>query len=127
MKQNYVVLRRCIRIRELELNARVGIYDHEKQNPQRLIVSLDIDVELANQTIQNTDDIVDYDGIAESIRDMVSQSHIELLETVAEKIVDICLEDIRVKAVSLCLEKPNIHPDMAGVGVSLSVSRNNDE
>lgn len=52
--------------------------------------------------------------------------HINLLETLCEKILDYCLSEEQVHGVRLAVEKPDIFPEMQGVGIEMERWREND-
>jgi dihydroneopterin aldolase len=53
------------------------------------------------------------------VRELLSDRHIKLVETVAEEIAAMCLEDGRVSSVRVRVEKLDILPDAASVGVEI--------
>ena len=66
---------------------------------------------------------MDYGVVADQIRAMVATGHVNLVETLAERIADICLSDIRVEAARIRVEKLDILPDAESVGVEIERTR----
>ena len=124
MARAYDIRERRVHIRGLTLNAQVGVYEEEKHYPQRLLLDLELVVQLTDNSPDNISQVVDYGALASSIRALALQQHTELLETLAEQIAQLCLRDPRVTRVDLRLEKPDIFSDADGVGISLSIVRN---
>lgn len=126
MATAYDIAERRVHIRGLTLNAQVGVYEEEKHYPQRLLLDLELVVQLTEISPEKISRVVDYGALASSIRALALQQHTELLETLAEQIAQLCLRDPRVTRVDLRLEKPDIFSDADGVGISLSIMRNHD-
>jgi dihydroneopterin aldolase len=112
--------RRRLLIRNLELRCAIGAYAHERGKRQR--VRIDVELEMAEPDAAHHDRlsaVVSYDEIAEGIRRVVHEGHVNLVETLAERIADLCLADARVAAATVRLEKLDVLPDAAGAGVEI--------
>ena len=112
--------RRRLFIRDLELRCAIGAYAHERGKRQR--VRIDVELEMAEPEAAHHDRltaVVSYDEIAEGIRRVVHEGHVNLVETLAERIADLCLADARVAAVRVRLEKLDVLPDAGGAGVEI--------
>ena len=74
-------------INQLILNVSIGIHKHEKIKKQRVSVSLSIqatdNLNSVNESIEN---VVSYEDIIGKLKKIISKGHIELLETLGEKI-----------------------------------------
>ena len=115
---------RHVFVRDLEIMALIGIYDHEKVKPQRIIVNIDLSVHEAEGPV--TDEIshvVSYEIIAKKVEAIVAEGHVNLVETLAEKFAEACLRDKRVAAARVRIEKPDIIPNARSVGVEIERSR----
>ena len=115
---------RHVFLRDLEIMALIGIYDHEKVNPQRIIVNIDLSVHEADGPI--TDEIshvVSYEIIAKKVETIVAEGHVNLVETLAERFAEACLRDKRVAAARVRIEKPDIIPNARSVGVEIERGR----
>ena len=111
---------RHVFVRDLEIDANIGVYDHEKTGPQRLVISVDLTVsEEPNSHGDRIENVVCYDVIAARVRDICSGGHVNLIETLAEKIAEACLADARVRAARVRVEKPDALEDCASVGVEI--------
>ncbi len=102
-------------IRDLELMARIGVFDHEKTEPQ----PIRIDAEL--EAVRGGDGygVVCYAEIAEAFRKVVGSGHIALVEDAAEALSAVCFKDPRIRSVRLRLEKLRAVANAAGVGVEI--------
>jgi len=108
-------------IRDMDLEALVGIYDHEKTTPQPLRINIELGVREGRASLTgDIDDTVDYEKIADGIRDIVDSGHVGLLETLAEKIADFCMTTQLVMTATVRLEKLKAVPGTAGVGIEIT-------
>tara|TARA_B100001146_G_C16166503_1_gene428080 strand:+ start:944 stop:1369 length:426 start_codon:yes stop_codon:yes gene_type:complete len=111
---------RHVFIRDLILTCLIGVHKHEQKKPQRIRVNLDLAV--TEQSVISTDrlaDVVCYEDVADGIRSIVNNGHVNLVETLAEKIASKCLEDRRIKATRVRIEKLDVFKDAASAGVEI--------
>ena len=116
---------RQVFVEGLGLDMLIGVYAHEMTAPQPVIISLNLTVEDDVDTV-GTDDpkrIVCYDNVTRRIRDLCAQGHVGLVETLAERIAALCLEDDRVLTARVRVEKPDALPDCRSVGVEVERHR----
>lgn len=107
-------------IRDLVLPCSIGVYDHEKEAPQRVRLNLDLSVhEPADAIDDDHANVVCYDEIANDVRSLIESGHVNLVETLAEDIATICLENVRVRSVRVRVEKLDILADASSVGVEI--------
>lgn len=108
----------AIFVRDFTLPARIGIYPEEKAAPQRLCVS--VEMQLCSAQPVREDDVaqtVSYEGIVGEIR-RLAQIHHNLVESFAENLAAFALSDARVEGVRVRIEKPDIFPEgVAGVSI----------
>jgi len=115
---------RHVFIRDLILDCFIGIYDHEKAKSQKIQVNVDLSV------IENTSDLNDdisnvvcYEKIARAIETIVKSGHIHLVETLAENIAEMNLQDPRVSCVRVRIEKLEALKNTASVGIEIERHR----
>ena len=114
-------------IRDLTITASIGVHAHEHLAPQR--VRVNVDLRVRTRSGEAGDDIgrvISYEDLIVGIRGIVQQGHINLVESLAEEIAGLCLEDPRAVSVTVRVEKPDIEPDAAGVGVEIHRRRRSD-
>lgn len=111
---------RHVFIRDLLLDSYIGVYDHEKTKPQKIRVNVDLSV---IENIRNLDDkienVVCYEKIAHNIETIVKSGHVHLVETLAEKIAEMNLQDGRVLCVRVKVEKLEAIKNTASVGIEI--------
>ena len=115
---------RHVFVRDLECMALIGIYEQEKIKAQRIIVNIDLSVSESDGPM--SDDIshvVSYEIIAKKVESMLAEGHINLVETLCEKIAQSCLKDKRVLAARVRVEKPDIISNARSVGVEIERGR----
>jgi len=110
---------RRIFIRDLILSARIGVWAHEKTQEQRIRINVDLDVADTPLDADSLDNVVCYNEVIEGIRRILSDGHIHLAETLAERIADLCLRDGRVGEARIRVEKLDVVADAASVGVEI--------
>ena len=72
---------------------------------------------------ENINNVVSYEQIIKKLKKIVSKGHIELLETLGEKIMDMCFEESRVRSVWMKLEKLDVFSETKSVGIELVRSK----
>ena len=107
-------------IRDLMLTALIGVYRHEKENPQPIRINLDLAVkENLDANKDRLAEVVSYEDIADGVRKLVAIGHVNLVETLAQRIADMCFNHQRVQAVRVRIEKLAVFEDAASAGVEI--------
>lgn len=117
-------------VRDLVVNAHIGVYAHEQGRTQRVRVNLDLTVEDLPATglsrpgvgADDLNRVVDYDSIINSVRDIIAAGHVQLVETLAERVAESCLQDPRILTAKVMVEKLDVFPDAGSVGVEIKRS-----
>ena len=115
-------------IKELILNLKLGYYDFEKEKPQKVKFSLEIDYE--DKKPSNDKDlksIVNYSKVVRLIKKLVKNKHYNFLETLAEDVFDELFKDKRIEKINLKIEKLEIMKDCSSVGIQISKKRSYDK
>lgn len=110
-----------VHVRGLEVQAGIGVYDHEKGRLQTVVI--DVELDLGAAPVRELADTLDYDGVARIVRSLANGGHIELVETFAERVALGCMEDERVLAVRVKVDKPGAIPGAAAAGCEVSYAR----
>ncbi|MBL6946096.1 MAG: dihydroneopterin aldolase [Rhodospirillales bacterium] len=111
---------RHVFIRDMVLSCSIGVHRHERIGTQRVRINLDLAVrENAIPLNDNLADVVCYEDVAEEIRSIAARGHVNLVETLAEDIASMCLEDIRILSVRVRIEKLDVFTDAKSVGVEI--------
>ncbi|MPY70760.1 MAG: dihydroneopterin aldolase [Alphaproteobacteria bacterium] len=111
---------RRIFVRDLVVPCLIGVHRHEKDGRQRVRINLDLDV--AEDEAAHGDRLVNvvcYEEIISAIRRITDAGHINLVETLAERVADYCLGDPRVRMARVRIEKLDVFADAGSVGVEI--------
>ncbi len=115
---------RHVFVRDLVVSASVGVWAHEKGSQQRIRVNVDLGVkEPPVPAPDRLDAVVCYDRLTRAVRALAAGEHVHLLETLAEKIAVVALDDSRVLNVRVRVEKLDVYPDAAAVGIEIERRR----
>jgi 7,8-dihydroneopterin aldolase/epimerase/oxygenase len=115
---------RHVFVRDLEVMATIGIYDHEKVTPQRIIVNIDLSVRETEGPMEDEiSHVVSYEIIVRKVESIIAEGHVNLVETLCEKFATACLRDKRVVGARVRIEKPDIIPNARSVGVEIERAR----
>lgn len=111
-------------VRDLMLPCRIGVYPHERMQAQRVRFNVELTVEEPAGPIgDDIANVVSYDEIVETIRDITAAGHINLSETLAARIAESCLADPRVHLAKVRIEKLDVEPQAGSVGVEIERGR----
>lgn len=113
---------RHVFVRDLECRALIGIYQHEKVKAQRLIINIDLSVKEGSGD-DDISHVVSYEVVVKKVEAIIAAGHINLVETLCEKIARSCLTDKRVLAARVRVEKPDIIANARSVGVEIERGR----
>lgn len=107
-------------VRDLVLDCLIGVHRYERDGRQRVRINLSLDVlETGPAERDRLADVVNYDTLVVRIRDLARAGHVNLVETFAERIAAICLEDRRVRRAAVRIEKLDVFDDTESVGVEI--------
>lgn len=109
---------------EVCVNISCGLHPWERhpERPTRLLVSARLYAQLTAPRAADTP-IVDYDLVRNRILALEGEGHIDLLETIADRIAETCFADARVEACALSIRKPDIYNESRGAGIDLFRTR----
>lgn len=106
-------------IRNLELLAHIGIHGHEQGKAQPIRINVDLGVRESENVSDKLERVVDYEAITIKIRAIIARGHINLAETLAERIADAAFEDSRVITARIRVEKLHALPGAESAGVEI--------
>lgn len=110
----------CIHIKDLFLRCIIGINPDERTKKQDVLINVTLyaDLSSAGQS-DRMEDTVNYKQIKNRIVEMVEHSSFFLVERLAERIAEICLEDPGVHYARVLVEKPGALRFARSVGVEI--------
>ena len=101
-----------------------GVFDHERRDGQDFVV--DAVLELSTATAAVSDDLHDtvhYGELAEGLAAVVAGEPVNLLETLAARLADVCLADARVDAATVTVHKPQAPIPLTFTDVAVTIRR----
>ncbi len=110
-------------IRNLCLDAQIGVYGHEHGRHQKVRINVDLAVDDTPPLDDRLDQVVDYDDITGRIRGIVAAGHVKLAETLAHRIAEACFSDPRVRRARVRVEKLSALEDAESAGVEIERRR----
>jgi dihydroneopterin aldolase len=113
-----------ILLRDLRIEVLIGIHKRELHVAQ--VVSIDLDIGLPGTTVFATDkvaDTIDYEQVALRIKALAGTGHFRLVETFAERIARLLIDDFKAPWVKVSAAKIGILPNAKFVGVSIERRR----
>ncbi|MGH7035488.1 MAG: dihydroneopterin aldolase [Stellaceae bacterium] len=110
-------------VRDLVVPCSIGIYPREKGLRRRVRVNAELVVAEAISGRDDFAEAVNYETVVAGIKGIAEAGHINLVETLADRIATLCLADSRVAFVRIVVEKLDVYPETESVGVVLERRR----
>ena len=115
---------RRVFVKDLVLDCLIGIHRHERDGAQRVRINLDLEVRESKQPIEDRlSNVLCYEQLVARVRKLAVSGHVNLVETLAERIALLCLEEPEVAAAKVRVEKLDVFADAASVGIEISRRR----
>lgn len=114
---------RHVFVRDLVLDASIGVHRHEKGRTQPVRINIDLTVQEEGPASDDLADVVCYERVVTHVKEILAGEHINLAETMAERIAVGCLEDERVLKARVRVEKLTVIAEAASVGVEIERAR----
>ena len=108
-------------IDKLKIDANIGVHSFEKKTKQEIVIS--VKLSFANFKSTKSDmlnEVVDYEIILNKIREIVDLGHIDLVETLAEKIANECFKVTDSEQIEIKITKTQAIKDAEGIGVEIT-------
>jgi dihydroneopterin aldolase len=115
-------------IKDLLVSCRVGIYPHEYNRPQQVLINLKCDYYTPTPTppIEMNQPLC-YDQLVQSIHAFIKKDHVHFIENLAEEIANICFSDKRICTTKITIEKLEALADAKSVGIEIVRIRKDDD
>ena len=107
-------------MRDLRVEVLIGIHKREQHMPQT--VSLDLEIGLPGDAVFASDrvaDTIDYEQVVLRIQALAASGHFRLVETLADRIARLLLEEFAAPWVRVSAAKIGVLPNAKFVGVSI--------
>jgi dihydroneopterin aldolase len=110
-------------IQGLKIDTVIGIYDWERKIRQNIVLDIEMSTDIrATSKTDHIDQALDYKAVSKRLIDFVQNSEYQLVETLAEKITQIVLQEFEVTWIKLTLNKGEVLTGAQGVGVIIERS-----
>ena len=101
-----------------------GVFDHERRDGQTFVVDLTLGIDTsAAAASDDLRDTVDYGSLVASVKHAVEVDPVDLIETLAQRLADVCLRDVRVEWARITVHKPDAPIDATFADVTLTITR----
>jgi 7,8-dihydroneopterin aldolase/epimerase/oxygenase len=111
-------------IHALKTETIIGIFDWERQVRQTVVLDIELSADVRKAALTDSiDDTLNYKRVAKRVLGFVEGSQFHLVETLAEHIAMLLLEEFGVASVSIVLSKPGAVRNSRDVGVALTRDR----
>ena len=105
-------------LQALEVETVIGIYDWERKIKQKVVFDIEMGADIRKSAdTDHIDDTLNYKAVAKRIIGFVEESNFQLVETLAEKVAEIILNEFDVPWVRLTLNKLGAIRGSRGVGI----------
>ena len=115
-------------LRGLRAHAHHGVFEHERRDGQEFVV--DVEVGLDTRPAAAGDDLsatVHYGELAERLHAAITGGPVDLIETLAQRLADVCLAERPVLWVQVTVHKPSAPIQVAFDDISLTIHRSRDD
>jgi len=107
-----------IKIKELKTKTIIGVFDWEKNQEREVIISLELEVDNnCGSDSDNIADTIDYDTLSKKIIEETAKSRFNLIEKLAKHLIDIIMQDKRIKHARIEIDKPGAVKEAKSVSV----------
>jgi dihydroneopterin aldolase len=117
-----------IELKGLRVRGFHGVYEFERRQGQDFVV--DVSLELALDRAAETDDVADtvhYGELASRLAEVVAGDPVNLLETLASRLLDVCMSEKRVNRATVTVHKPQAPIEQAFNDVSVTMHRRSSD
>jgi dihydroneopterin aldolase len=114
----------AIVIRDLRVEALIGI--HKREHHVTQTVSIDLEIGIPGAAVFKSDkvaDTIDYEQVALRIKALAASGHFRLVETFAERIARLLIDDLGAPWVKVSVAKIGILANTRFVGVTIQRNR----
>ena len=111
---------RQVFIDDLVLDCLIGVHRHERDGSQRVRINLDLTVLESPEPIDDRlSNVLCYEDLIVKVRHLAMSGHVNLVETLAERLAGLCLAEPGVQTVRVRVEKLDVFADAASVGIEI--------
>ena len=114
-------------LRDLEVDATIGIFEWEKRIKQKVRIDLEMATDITKAaSTDSIDDTLDYKAISKRIVQFVEDSHFELVESLIENVAKILVNEFNIPWVRVTISKPGAVRGSRDVGITIERDKSNN-
>lgn len=111
-------------VRGIECYGHHGVFEFERREGQTFVIDLTLGVDTAPAAASDDlRDTVDYGSLVAAVKAAVETDPVDLIETLAARISDVCLSDARVEWARVTVHKPEAPIEATFADVTLTITR----
>lgn len=111
-------------VRGIECYGHHGVFEFERREGQTFVIDLTLGVDTAPAAASDDlRDTVDYGSLVAAVKAAVETDPVDLIETLAARISDVCLLDARVEWARVTVHKPEAPIEATFADVTLTITR----
>ena len=113
-----------LRVTGIECFGYHGVFEHERREGQVFVVDLTLGLDTAPAAASDDlRDTVDYGSLVAAVKLAVEGDPVDLIETLAQRLADVCLRDVRVQWARITVHKPDAPIEASFGDVTLTITR----
>ena len=111
-------------VRGIAVHGHHGVFEAERREGQEFVIDVVLGVNTRGAArSDDLQDTVDYGTLVEQVRSAVADDPVDLIETLAQRIADVCLRDDQVADVEVTVHKPHAPIQATFDDVALTINR----
>ena len=115
-----------IYLNDLRIETVIGIYDWERQTKQTVILDIQMGTDISKAASSDAiEDTINYKAVAKRLFNFVGESEFELVETLAERITEVLLNEFKIPWCRLQLNKQGALRGVRDVGIIIERGKKN--
>ena len=111
-------------VRGIAIHGHHGVFEHERRDGQEFVIDLVLGMDTGPAAkSDDLHDTVDYGTLVDEVTSAVTSDPVDLIETLAQRIADVCLCHAQVDAVEVTVHKPHAPIQATFQDVALTINR----
>ena len=111
-------------VHELKVETIIGIWDWERKIRQTVSIDLEMGADIRHAAATDSiDDTLNYKAVSKRVQQFVADSEFQLVETMAEKIAELVLQEFEIPWIQVRVSKPGAIRGAKDVGVLIHRSK----
>jgi dihydroneopterin aldolase len=105
-----------------------GVFDFERREGQNFVIDVTLFLDLTQAaSTDDVNDTVHYGELASQLSEVVAGEPVNLIETLASRLIDVCLADKRVAEATVTVHKPQAPIPQAFNDVNVTLHRRSSD